>query len=93
MSIEIGPAEMSSDETPHRASWVGEDNWAVSFLPGRIVTTEQAVAALKIAGAAGSVGTWAAELGLTGREAFGLAATRCSWPEPAKPKFWGRRPW
>jgi hypothetical protein len=91
MAIEIGTAEMSSDDTPHRAKWVGEDNWAVSYLPGRTLSTDQAVMALQIAGAVHLVDAWAAKLGLTAREAFGLAATACTWPEPRKPTFWGRR--
>lgn len=79
----IASSLMTSDLTPHRARSVGHENWVVSFLPGRTLTCAQAVAALKVAevvpGLLDSVGELAEEVGLTAREAVGMAIHQAPW--------------
>ncbi|NUS55620.1 MAG: hypothetical protein HOV66_12300 [Streptomycetaceae bacterium] len=77
---------MTSDATAHSARCVGGDRWVVTWLPGRMLTGEQAVTAMTIASTLAthevSVGDpewavlddWALELGLTAREAVSLIA-------------------
>lgn len=85
----IGSTLMTSDRTRHQARCVGEGNWVVSYLPGRTLTCEQSVAAIRVAEevapVVNAIGDLAEELGLTALEAVGMAATECQWPEPAPP--------
>lgn len=83
MPLTITDTEMTSDETTHTAKlwpFEGEPTWSVTWLPGRILTTGQAVTAMTIAETVAChaehidehgdwelfVDGWAAELGLTG---------------------------
>ncbi|WP_026343512.1 hypothetical protein [Nocardia sp. BMG111209] len=85
MAIEVVSASMmTSDTTRHIARCVGGDRWVVSWLPGRTLTGQQAVTAMKIASRPGGnepttaewavLDTMALELGLTGREAVFMVA-------------------
>lgn len=82
----IGSSLMTSDRTRHQARCVGQGNWVVSYLPGRTLTCEQSVAAIRAAEEVtpmvSVIGDYAEELGLTPSEIFGMAAVECSWPEP-----------
>ncbi|MFD0360431.1 hypothetical protein ACFQZZ_03095 [Nocardia sp. GCM10030253] len=77
---------MTSDLTSHRARSVGQENWVVSYLPGRTLTCAQAVAALRVAEVVPSlldtVGELADEVGLTALEAVGMAVRQSPWDEP-----------
>ncbi|WP_231390337.1 hypothetical protein [Nocardia sp. CNY236] len=70
---------MSSDRTTHHARSVGQGRWTVSFLPGRTLTTDQAVAALRAAEEIDGVQRLARAVGLTAAELAGMAAVECSW--------------
>jgi len=82
----IGSSLITSDMTRHQARCVGDGNWVVSYLPGRTLTCEQSVAAIRVAEEVSpvvhAVGDLAEELGLTAREAMSMAATECQWPQP-----------
>ena len=79
--IRITDTHMSSPDTPHTATATG-DGWRVSWLPGRVLTRNQATTAMVIATVVGGQGvglshdpiwafldSWAAELGLSGSDA------------------------
>ena len=80
MNIRINDEAMTSDTTPHRARTDG-DGWAVTWLPGRVLTRNQATTAMVLAETvAGGIGDhtgkrwlfiegWADELGITGADA------------------------
>lgn len=65
---------MISDRCGHQARSVGDQQWVVSFLPGRTLSTEQATAAMQIAESVADNLVLARYLGLTVLEACGLAA-------------------
>jgi hypothetical protein len=82
--VRISGTEMTSEQTRHTARAAAGGGWAVSWLPGRTLTQNQAVTAMTIAEAvvvhAGEladslsrwwlhIDRWAAELGITGPEA------------------------
>ncbi|MFE3196298.1 hypothetical protein ACFXHA_45385 [Nocardia sp. NPDC059240] len=73
MTIQVSESLITSDQTEHRARSVGLGGWVVSWLPGRTITTEQAVAAMQLAEAVGVLTAWAAILGLPPCEAVGKA--------------------
>ena len=81
----IGTSWVTSDCTRHQARSVGQGNWAVSYLPGRTLTLEQSVAAIRVAEEVAPmvsvIGDYARELGLTPAEAFGMAMRECGWPD------------
>ena len=83
----IGSSLMTSDLTPHRARSVGSDRWVVSYLPGRTLTGIQAIAALQVAEAVppllSAVEGLADEVGLTPREAVGMAIHQQPWEHRA----------
>ncbi|MVU77147.1 hypothetical protein GPX89_07780 [Nocardia sp. ET3-3] len=62
---------INSDQTTHSARSVGHGGWVVSWLPGRTITTEQAVAAIQLAEAVAGLTVLAAMLGLPPCEAVG----------------------
>jgi hypothetical protein len=79
--IRITDTHMTSPDTPHTAISIG-DGWRVSWLPGRVLTRNQATTAMVIATIVGGLGMrlsddpiwlfldrWAAELGLSGPDA------------------------
>ncbi|MBF6173803.1 hypothetical protein [Nocardia blacklockiae] len=76
---------MTSDSTRHVARCVGGDRWAVSWLPGRTLTGQQAVTAMTIASTVtdhvptdsewAMLDNMALELGLTAREATYMVAS------------------
>lgn len=81
----ISSSIMTSSDTAHVARCVGGDRWAVSWLPGRTLTGQQAVTAMMLAVSVATAepppaGDWASlddqalELGLTGREAAFMIA-------------------
>jgi hypothetical protein len=80
MTMAITHTAISSRDTRRAAFQAGDGSWTVTWLPGRALS--QAITAMLIA--------WTAELGLTGREAIGLAA---SPPDVAAPQGEGIRPW
>jgi hypothetical protein len=82
VSIRITGEDMCGTVTGHTARQAG-DGWAVSWLPGRTLTRNQAITALTIAEASAAgpgdriwphIEGWAAELGLSSREAAARAA-------------------
>ncbi|MET8779480.1 hypothetical protein ABZV58_31155 [Nocardia sp. NPDC004654] len=81
---------MLSDETAHQARSVSTGGWVVSYLPGRTVSIDQALAALRAAEELTVVRACAASLGLTVLEIAGMAAAECPWPPPPSEGF-GRR--
>ena len=93
MTIEIGSTSMSSNETEHQARSVGEGMWVTSFLPGRTLSREQAVAAMQIAAFARYLDDLASPLGLTASEAVGMAAMGSTWPTPERHTATNRVRW
>lgn len=89
----IGRALMTSDQTDHQAKSVGSGGWVVSFLPGRTLTTEQAMAAMQAAEAVAVVGGLADLVGLTTLETVGLAIQESPWTraEPVVRSRWRAR--
>ncbi|WP_327149149.1 hypothetical protein [Nocardia sp. NBC_01329] len=89
----IGRALMTSDQTDHQAKSVGSGGWVVSFLPGRTLTTEQAIAAIQAAEAVAMVGGLADLVGLTTLETVGLAIQESPWTraEPVIRSGWRGR--
>lgn len=71
----ISGSLMTSDQTEHLATSVGDGGWVVSYLPGRTLDTQQATAAMQIAEVATDLESWARLLGLTAREAVGMVVT------------------
>ncbi|MEV0342001.1 hypothetical protein AB0H49_23540 [Nocardia sp. NPDC050713] len=87
MSVHVvGSCLMVGDRTPHQARRVGDDTWVVSYLRGRMFTTEQAVAAMQAADTVALMDDLAARVGLTALEAIGLAVNERPW-EKALPRF------
>ena len=74
-SVQVTGGHMTSDGTRHHADYVGDSLWVVDYLPGRQLTREQAMAAMRIAVAPErlEVDRWASLLGLTAAEARGFA--------------------
>jgi hypothetical protein len=82
MSIRITEQAMISDTTPHSAQAEGK-GWAVTWLPGRVLTRNQPTTAMVLAETvAGGVSdhtdkrwlfieSWANDLGMTGAAAVG----------------------
>lgn len=89
----IGQALMTSDQTDHQAKSVGSGGWVVSFLPGRTLTTAQAMAAMQAAEAVAVVGGLAGQVGLTTLETVGLAIQESPWTtsEPVVRSGWRDR--
>jgi hypothetical protein len=85
----IGSALMTSDRTRHQARCVGDRHWVVSYLPGRTLTCEQSVAAIRVAEEVSpivdAISDLAEEFGLTATEAVAMAASECQWPQPERP--------
>ncbi|MEC3915519.1 hypothetical protein [Nocardia sp. CDC160] len=73
MTIQVTHSLITSDQTQHRARSVGQGGWAVSWLPGRTITTEQAVVAMQLAEAVSVLPAFAGILGLPPCEAVGKA--------------------
>ncbi len=84
MTITITSHAIRGTDTSHTATRYGA-GWVVSWLPGRVLTQDEAVTAMKIAAAArtarrhdGLLRTraheWAAELGLPGPRAWRMAS-------------------
>lgn len=74
MTIQVLGALIISDQTKHSARSVGHGGWVVSWLPGRTVTGEQAVAAIQLAENVAALTALATLLGLPPCEAVGKAA-------------------
>jgi len=96
MATRITDTRMTSDLTRHTAQAAPGGGWAVSWLPGRVLTRDQAMTGMTIAEAVNIhaddladsqhkmwlfIDGWVAELGITGTEAASLAAVG---PEPAR---------
>ena len=92
MNIKITDEAMTSDTTPHSTRPDG-DGWAVTWLPGRVLTSNQAITAMVLAETvAGGIGDptdkrwlfiegWANELGMTGADAVGKISSNGTDPE------------
>jgi hypothetical protein len=81
MSVQVvNGARVISDRCDHQARSVGQGGWVVSFLPGRTLSQEQAVAALQFAEFVCGAGESARMLGLTTREAVHFALAEPTWP-------------
>lgn len=93
MSTQITDTEMTSDTTRHRAAVVpgafvegGPTAWKVTWLPGRLLTRNQAITAMTIAESVDAaldpygervwayIAGWAAELGLSDVDAVAMAS-------------------
>ncbi|MFI5781229.1 hypothetical protein [Nocardia sp. NPDC051570] len=99
MSVQVDQAWIVSDRSAHRAKSVGMGGWAVSFLPGRTLTKEQAIRAIQIAEMVTATAELAQDVGLTAIEAVQLAVIEPPWSVPVQrvtPR-WGFRfsnvPW
>ncbi|WP_405160323.1 hypothetical protein OG203_28360 [Nocardia sp. NBC_01499] len=79
----IGKTWMVSNRTAHQARRVSEDAWVVSYLRGRMLTTEQATAALQAAEVVSLMDELAQRMGLTALEAVGLAVMEKPWETPS----------
>ncbi|MQY24338.1 hypothetical protein NRB20_74730 [Nocardia sp. RB20] len=82
MAVRITRSRIVSDVTSHYASSAGVGGWTVSFLPGRRLSREQALTALRAAEEFARIQSQASTLGLTGLELVGLAESRCPWRRP-----------
>ena len=86
---------MTSDTTRHSTRPDG-DGWAATWLPGRVLTHNQAITAMLLAEtAAGGIGdhtdkrwlfieSWANELSITGADAIGKISSHGTGPETGK---------
>ncbi len=90
MAIHVTGTLITSDQTNHSARSVGQTRWVVSYLPGRTVGIEQAVAALRIAEVVDELTALTRLLALTPCEAIGQAMLQ---PRPATSRTptWKRR--
>ncbi|MEU7142392.1 hypothetical protein ABZ942_23285 [Nocardia sp. NPDC046473] len=80
MSVHVvGRAWMVSDRTTHQARRVSDDAWVVSYLRGRLLTTEQATAAIQVAEGVSYMDELARRMGLTALEAIRLAVIEKPW--------------
>ncbi|MBF6439277.1 hypothetical protein [Nocardia cyriacigeorgica] len=81
MSVQVvNSSRILSDRCEHQARSVGQGRWVVSFLPGRTLTLEQAVAALQFAEFTSGATEFAHAFGLTTREALHFALSEPAWP-------------
>ncbi len=92
MNIKIIGEAMTSDTTPHSARPDG-DGWAVTWLPGRVLTRNQAITAMVLAETVAGgpcdhtdkqwlfIESWANELGMTGADAVGKISYYGTDPE------------
>jgi hypothetical protein len=92
MSLRIGDATMTSDQSPHIARQVPghQRGWEVSWLPDQVLDRNTAITAMSLADIAATgdirpghrlwpvVESWSAEVGLTGPDAI----SRASQPLP-----------
>ena len=99
MALTINDRDMTSDQTPHTARPApgGEQQWEVSWLPGRRLTRNQAITAMVLAETTGTADTseldpmrpfiqgWAGGLGLTAGQAVTRTAVRQAWTVTASP--------
>jgi hypothetical protein len=87
MTLTINDTSMTSDKTAHTARQAPDRNgWEVSWLPGQILDRNSAITAMILADTTAErdvreghrlwphIQSWAAELGLTGRDAIAKAA-------------------
>jgi hypothetical protein len=92
VSLTIGDAAMTSDQSPHTARQIAghRRGWEVSWLPGRVLDRDTAITAMTLADIAATgdirpehrlwpaVQSWSAEVGLTAPDAI----SRASQPLP-----------
>jgi hypothetical protein len=95
VNIRITGEAMTSDTTPHSARAEG-DGWTVTWLPGRVLTRNQAITAMVLAETVASgigdhtdqrwlfIESWANELGITGADAIGKISSHGTDPEAGK---------
>ena len=87
MTLTINDTSMTSDQTAHTARQAPDRaGWEVSWLPGQILDRNTAITAMVLADTAAEpdvreghrlwphIQSWAAELGLTGRDAIAKTA-------------------
>ncbi|MEU2255598.1 site-specific integrase [Nocardia xishanensis] len=92
MSVHVvGNFWMVGDRTPHQARRVSDDAWVVSYLRGRMLTTEQAAAAMQAADTVALMNDLASHVGLTALEAIGLAVNERPWEKALPRGFFGDR--
>jgi hypothetical protein len=94
MALTINDRSMTSDRTPHAARRTpGEQQWEVSWLPGRRVTRNQAITAMTLAEATSPadrnrlsphIQGWAAELGMTADQAVIRISAGSAWTATAE---------
>ncbi|MBF6150221.1 hypothetical protein [Nocardia nova] len=85
MAVHVTGPLMVGDRTDHIARLVDQGLWAVSYLPGRTVSQEQAIAAMSLAETLPELTALARSLGLTPCEAIGQAmfGPRLAGPRPS----------
>jgi hypothetical protein len=88
VSLTIGDATMTSDQSPHTAQQVPghRHGWEVSWLPGQVLDRDTAITAMTLADIAATgdirpehrlwpaVQSWSAEVGLTAPDAISQAS-------------------
>ncbi|WP_405180345.1 hypothetical protein OG225_03240 [Nocardia sp. NBC_01377] len=80
MSVQVvNRVHVISDRSGHNARTVGDGRWVVSYLPGRTVSLEQAVAAVQFAEFVCEAAEFARLIGLTTREAVYYALADPPW--------------
>ena len=91
MNIKITDQAMTSDTTPHSTHPAG-NGWAVTWLPGRVLTRNQAITAMVLAETVADgvdhtdkrwlfIEGWANELGMTGADAVDKISYYGTHPE------------
>jgi hypothetical protein len=91
MPVQITNEKMTSDSTPHTAQ-ATDGGWSVTWLPGRVLTRNEAITAMTIAESIDAaldpygaeriwphVEGWAAELGVDAVDAVALASLPPAW--------------
>lgn len=86
MATKITDTDMTSDQTRHTAHRTETGSWAVSWIPGRVFTRNEAITAITLAETVDAaldpygervwqhIAGWAAELGLSDVDAVAMAS-------------------
>ncbi|WP_345496408.1 hypothetical protein [Nocardia callitridis] len=92
MAVHVMQGLITADLTEHQARSAGSGQWAVSYLPGRTVGLDQAVAAIQLAEVTGEAMGYAELLELPLLEAVGGAMAASTWRRPKRGRrYWPRR--
>ena len=98
MALTIGDGSISSDRSSHTARPALGDRrmWEVSWLPGRLLTRNDAITAMVLADVTGAgdmhpqhrlwahVEGWAAELGVSGSNVLARTASAPTWVDAGR---------